>query len=53
MVIYHAVITEKAGGKKFLDLVSRFAFVIKMVLSLLKCLKETSYYERKKEITLL
>ena len=30
-----------------------FSFVIKMVLSLLKCLKETKYYERKKEITVL
>ena len=39
IVIYHTVTTEKIKEKKFLNSVSRFA---------LKWVKETSFYEKKK-----
>ena len=48
MVIYHAVTIEKIEEKKFLNSVFTFSLVIRIVLGLLKCLKETCFYERKK-----
>ena len=48
MVIYHAVTIEKSEENKFLNSVFTFSLVIRIVLGLLKCLKETCFYERKK-----
>ena len=47
MVIYHNVTIEKSGTKKFLNSVS---LVIRMVLGLLKWLKESRFYERNTKI---
>ena len=50
MVIYHDV-TIKKSEKKNVPLSSlTFSIVIKMVLGLLKWLKETSFYDRNKVI---
>ena len=49
MVIYHAVTIEKSVRIKGTRCSFTFPLVIKKVLGILKWLKETSFYERKKE----
>ena len=52
MVIYHAVTIEKSVRIKGTRCSFTFYLVIKKVLGILKWLKETSFYERKKETIL-